>query len=268
MIIGSSGCGKTSLISAILKEMCQTSGWRELDTIEKYSKYALLPQNAWLLNASVKDNILFGRPYKEKRYMKTIQACDIHNDIEMLPDGNETEVGERGVLLSGGQRQRLGLARCLYSTAPIVLLDSPFSAIDNNLSRSILDKAIVKILGKKKRTVIMTTDDPSILSYAQYVIVLENGRIKMQGSFEDVLVEYPEAQNASKLIKEDKLVTKTAHQRWRLLKTVTKCGMIVKNSIETKKKQFKLPMKHSVQDMYLPKLESFSGPAEWTVQHN
>jgi len=254
IIIGSSGCGKTSLISAILKEMRQTSGQRELDTIEQYSKYAFLPQNPWLLNASVKDNILFGRPYKEKRYMKTIRACDIQSDIEMLPDGNETEVGERGVLLSGGQRQRLGLARCLYSTAPIVLLDAPFSAIDNKLSHSIMDNAIINILLKKKRTVIMTTDDSNILSYAQYVIVLEHGRIRMQGSFEDVVAEYPEAQSQSKVIKEEKSGTKTACERWRLLKNVTRCGMIVKNTIETKKKQFKLPMKQSVQDMYLPRV--------------
>ena len=87
---------------------------------------------------------------------------------------------------------------------------------------AVFDKAIVKILAKKKGTVIKTTDDPSILSYAQYVKVSENGRIKMQGSFEDVLVEYPEAQIPSKLIKEDKLVTKTAYQLWRLIKTVTK----------------------------------------------
>ena len=256
MIIGSSGCGKTSLICAILKEMCQTSGWRDLDTTEKYSKYALLPQNTWLLNTTVKDNILFGRPYKEKRYIKSIQACDIQNDIEMLPDGNETEVGERGVLLSGGQRQRLGLARCLYSTAPIVLLDSPFSAIDNKLSRTIFDKAILKILAKKRRTVIMTTNDTSLLQFAQHVIVLEDGRVKLQGTFEKILVEYPEAENPSKVIMENKLGTKTACQRWKLLKNVTKCGMVVKNTIETQKKQFKLPQKQSVQDIYLPKLTS------------
>ena len=114
IVLGQSGAGKTSLLAAITKEMVQTGGRRELDSAEQFSKYAVLSQHPWLLNASVKDNILFGRPYKEKRYLKTVAACQLQPDLEMLPDGADTEVGERGVLLSGGQRQRICLARCLY----------------------------------------------------------------------------------------------------------------------------------------------------------
>ena len=169
--------------------------------------------------------------------------------------------------MSGGQRQRICLARCLYSTAPIVILDSPFSALDNKIVSNILEDAIRNILLRKKRTVILTTDDPSLLSYAQvrhpssllrslitsqHVIVLDNGRVTAQGTPKDVEKEFPQNQNRSLGQK-----IKTANERWRLLKTITRCGMVVKNSIENRKKQQQLfPTKQSVQDVYLPRINS------------
>ena len=169
--------------------------------------------------------------------------------------------------MSGGQRQRICLARCLYSTAPIVILDSPFSALDNKIVSNILEDAIRNILLRKKRTVILTTDDPSLLSYAQvrhpssllrslitsqHVIVLDNGRVTAQGTPKDVEKEFPQTQNRSLGQK-----IKTANERWRLLKTITRCGMVVKNSIENRKKQQQLfPTKQSVQDVYLPRINS------------
>ena len=233
--------------------MQQTEGERELDQGEQYSRYALLSQNPWLLNASIKENILFGRPYKEKRYLKTMAACELQHDLDMLPDGGDTEVGERGLMLSGGQRQRLGLARCLYSTAPIVLLDAPFTALDNRLSQSIMERVVLGILHRQKRTVVMTTDDPSLLSFAQHVVVLEGGRVKLQGPPAEAMAAFPEAGVAEEIAAET-VKARTAKQRWTKLKIITKCGMMMKSTIE-KKKIYRLPVRaESVQDAFVSKL--------------
>ena len=252
-ILGRSSSGKTSLLSAILRELWQVEGERQLDGGEQYSRYALLSQSPWLLNASIKENILFGRPYKEKRYLKTIAACELRHDMDMMSDGGDTEVGERGVLISGGQRQRLGLARCLYSTAPIVLLDAPFTAIDNKLSQSIMEKVVMGILRRQKRTVVMTTDDPNMLQFAQHVLVLEAGQIKHQGTFDEVRNAFPEAKVNQAEGNSDVKKSISAKKRWTKLKIITKCGMIMKDTIE-KKKIYKLPVKASVQDAFVSQL--------------
>ena len=256
ILIGKSGSGKSSLLAAILKELHQTKGTRDYDTEEEYSKYALLPQNPWLLNATIKDNILFGRPFKAKRYMKTIQACELKAEIDMMPDGHETEVGERGILLSGGQRQRLALARCLYSTAPIVLLDSPFSALDNKISKLVFVNAIQNILVKKRRTVVITTGEALNLKLAHHIIVLENGTAKAQGDYKEIIERVPDILELgpSSLHKADN-TARTATKRWTLLKNVVKCG-IMKNTHQKSKSMLK--HKESVQDVLYSKIKSGS----------
>lgn len=84
-----------------------------------------VPQEAWLLNTSLRENILFGSPYDEKHYNKTIQVCALRRDLELMPNGDLTEIGERGINLSGGQRQRISLARCVYKMNDVILLDDP-----------------------------------------------------------------------------------------------------------------------------------------------
>ncbi len=226
-VVGPSGAGKTALISALLEEIDRLRGnvaWHLPSAV------AFTGQNPWLLNASVRDNILLGRPFKEKRYQKVLSACDLNADIELLPDGDNTEVGERGVLLSGGQRQRLAIARCLYSKAACTFLDSPFSSLDSNITTHIFYQGVLGILLKRKRTVFMVTDRVDFLQKADHVLYLKEGRLVDQGKMDDLMKTHPELKTSVRDILtrspsgiDSGLVEgKTAQERWRLLKNVTK----------------------------------------------
>ena len=148
--------------------------------------------------------------------------------------------------------------RCLYSTAPIVLLDAPFTAIDNKLKQSIMEKVVLGILRRQKRTVVLTSDTPTLASLAQYVLVLESGRVKAQGSYEEVKHMFPDSQQekqggGNQEENPNPPKSRGAKQRWAKLKIITKCGMIMKDTIE-KKKNYKLPVKESVQDAFVSRL--------------
>lgn len=250
IVIGPSGSGKTALISALTEEMERLRGsikWHLPPAV------ALTGQRPWLLNASIRDNILLGRPFKEKRYEKVLRACDLKADIELLPEGDETEVGERGVLLSGGQRHRIAIARCIYSKAPCTFLDSPFSSLDSNITTHIFHEGILRILLKRRRTVFMATDRIDFLQKADWVIYMSQGTIKAQGSVDEIMKHYPELRinikhiisRTSTLSSDDGLVEgKTAQERWTLLKNVTmfmkqmQRARLVKDPSKSNKPQF------------------------------
>lgn len=119
-VVGDVGSGKSSLLAALLGQMKITQGEMKLLGSVSYT-----PQEAWLLNMTLRDNILFGSEYNEKRYNQVIEVCALTRDLKLMADGDKTEIGERGINLSGGQRQRISLARCVYKSADIVLLDDP-----------------------------------------------------------------------------------------------------------------------------------------------
>ena len=114
------GVGKSSLLAALLGQMRLTEGQSNI-----YGSISYTPQEAWLLNMSLRDNILFGSEYDEARYNEVIRVCSLGRDLQLMANGDKTEIGERGINLSGGQRQRISLARCVYKNADIVLLDDP-----------------------------------------------------------------------------------------------------------------------------------------------
>ncbi len=244
MVVGPSGCGKTALISCLVEEMDRMSG--ELKWYLPPS-VALMGQRPWLMNASVKDNILLGRPFREKRYRKVLEACDLNTDIDLLPDGDETEVGERGVLLSGGQRQRLSLARCLYSKAACTFLDAPFSSLDAKITHHIFHKGIMGTLLKRKRTVFMSTDRLDFLENANKVLYLKDGKIIAQGTVHEVLADNPELHNNLKhmltshghSMSSDGSLSegKTAQERWRMLKNVTRLSIHLRQVQRSGKKE-------------------------------
>merc|ERR1712129_226269 len=93
-------------------------------------RVAYVAQQAWIQNMTVRDNILFGSEYNAAKYQQVVEACALLSDLEILPAGDQTEIGENGVNLSGGQKQRVGLARAAYQGADIILLDDPLSAVD------------------------------------------------------------------------------------------------------------------------------------------
>ncbi|KAI1893848.1 hypothetical protein AGOR_G00127890 [Albula goreensis] len=179
-ICGSVGSGKTSLISAILGQMTLLEG-----TVAVSGDFAYVAQQAWILNASLRDNILFGKEYEEERYQMVVSACCLRPDLAILPNGDLTEIGERGANLSGGQRQRISLARALYSDRAIYILDDPLSALDAHVGNHIFNNAIKKQL--RHKTVIFVTHQLQYLVDCDDVIFMRDGSITEQGSHEDLM---------------------------------------------------------------------------------
>jgi ABC-type multidrug transport system fused ATPase/permease subunit len=142
---------------------------------------AYVAQTSWLLNATIRDNILFGEPYDEDRYMRTLRACALIRDLETLEGGDMTEIGEKGVNLSGGQKQRISLARATYSRAAYVLLDDPLSAVDAPTARHLFEECILSLL--KNRTVLLVSHSASlVVPRSAFVVAMKNGLVVASGS--------------------------------------------------------------------------------------
>ncbi|XP_055904385.1 probable multidrug resistance-associated protein lethal(2)03659 [Eupeodes corollae] len=176
-VVGSIGSGKSSLLNAILGEIDVTAGNLEVHGILSYA-----PQEPWIFEGSIRDNILFIEKFNEERYKAVIRACSLQRDIDAFPFGDSTIIGERGVSLSGGQKARISLARAIYKKADIYLLDDPLSAVDSYVGKHILEKCILKFLDSKIR--ILVTHQLRQLKNTSQLIVMENGSIQFQGQYE------------------------------------------------------------------------------------
>nr|XP_046235530.1 ATP-binding cassette sub-family C member 9 isoform X4 [Scatophagus argus] len=198
MIVGQVGCGKSSLLLAMLGEMQTIEGrvyWSKLPVCEmvhegnisknRYS-VAYAAQKSWLLNATVEENIIFGSSFNKQRYKAVIDACSLQPDIDLLPFGDQTEIGERGINLSGGQRQRICVARALYQNTNIVFLDDPFSALDIHLSDHLMQEGILKFLQDDKRTVVLVTHKLQYLIHADWIIAMKDGSVLREGTLKDI----------------------------------------------------------------------------------
>ncbi|XP_037398587.1 ATP-binding cassette sub-family C member 9 isoform X6 [Pygocentrus nattereri] len=185
MIVGQVGCGKSSLLLAMLGEMQTHSGKVYWSNKNRYS-VAYAAQKSWLLNATVEDNITFGSPFNKQRYKAVIDACSLQPDIDLLPFGDQTEIGERGINLSGGQRQRICVARALYQNTNIVFLDDPFSALDIHLSDHLMQEGILKFLQDDKRTVVLVTHKLQYLIHADWIIAMKDGSVLREGTLKDI----------------------------------------------------------------------------------
>ncbi|KAM3932947.1 MIT domain-containing protein 1 isoform 2-T3 [Leptodactylus fuscus] len=179
-ICGGVGCGKSSLLLSILGQMTLLEG-----TVSVRSSVAYAAQQAWIFNASLRENILFGEEYDEEKYKRTLEACCLHPDIQSLPNGDLTEIGERGVNLSGGQRQRISLARALFSSSSLILLDDPLSAVDVYVGAELFSKAIKT--GMKSRSVLFVTHQLQYLAECDEVLYLKDGHIAEQGTHEELM---------------------------------------------------------------------------------
>ncbi|KAJ8319362.1 hypothetical protein KUTeg_004453 [Tegillarca granosa] len=136
-IVGAVGSGKSSMLSAMLGEMEKVSG-----SVNVKGSVAYVAQQAWIQNATVQDNILFGKSKNQVEYESIIEGCALKTDLEILPAGDQTEIGEKGINLSGGQKQRVSLARACYQDADVYLLDDPLSAVDSHVGRHIFDNIV------------------------------------------------------------------------------------------------------------------------------
>lgn len=180
-IIGPIGSGKTSLLESLMGSLQIERGRVALPICST----GYCEQHAWICNASVRDNITFGRPFDEARYRTVIEECCLERDLDMFPFGDETIIGEKGATISGGQRQRIGLARVFYARPDLVLLDDPFSAVDANVGRNLFFSIKDGLLSGCTR--LIATHNRSILDEVDLIIVMDKGKIKAQGSYEELL---------------------------------------------------------------------------------
>ncbi|KAL1465333.1 hypothetical protein WDU94_004915, partial [Cyamophila willieti] len=179
-ICGAVGSGKSALLYAILSQLRSSGG-----KLSREGNCAYVSQEAWITNDTLRQNILFGEPFEPQRYYKTLYNCALNTDIHILPGGDQTEIGERGVNLSGGQKQRVALARAMYSNKDIFVLDDPFSALDTEVATHIFRYCILDILGP--RTVILVSNQIQYLSKCSLIYVLKDGRIVESGTHDELL---------------------------------------------------------------------------------
>ncbi|XP_026834850.1 multidrug resistance-associated protein 1 isoform X6 [Drosophila erecta] len=181
-LVGTVGSGKSSVVQAFLGEMEKLAG-----VVNTVGKLAYVPQQAWIQNATVRDNILFGQTYDRKRYNKVIDACALRADIDILSAGDLTEIGEKGINLSGGQKQRISLARAVYSDADLYLLDDPLSAVDSHVGKHIFEEVIGPkgILARKSR--VLVTHGVTFLPQVDSIYVMKMGEISESGTFDQLV---------------------------------------------------------------------------------
>ncbi|KAJ2797681.1 hypothetical protein H4R20_005096, partial [Coemansia guatemalensis] len=177
-VIGRVGSGKSSLISAILGDMIKCSG-----DVTVRGSIAYVAQQPWILNATLRDNILFGSDYEEDYYNRVIDACALQPDIDNLPAGDLTEIGERGINLSGGQKMRVSLARAVYSRADVYVIDDPLAAVDAHVSKHLFTHVLGPRGMLQSRARILVTNAVQYLKDVDNIVMLRNGKIIEQGSF-------------------------------------------------------------------------------------
>jgi len=189
-IVGRVGAGKSSLLQAILGDL-----WKIKGEVVLRGTTAYVPQSSWIMNASVKENIVFGHRWDPQFYDKTVKACALLDDFASLPDGDQTEVGERGISLSGGQKARLTLARAVYARADVYLLDDCLSAVDQHVGRHLIDN----VLGPKGllvgKTRILATNSIPVLMEADMIVLLRDGRVFEKGTYDQLMAMKGEIAN-------------------------------------------------------------------------
>ncbi|KAI9333150.1 P-loop containing nucleoside triphosphate hydrolase protein [Zopfochytrium polystomum] len=178
-VVGTVGSGKSSLLNAITGEMKKLQG-----TVTVGGKVGYVPQTAWIQNATLKENILFGNKFNRERYLRVLAVCALEPDLRILPSGDLTSIGEKGINLSGGQRQRVNLARAVYQESQLILLDDPLSAVDAHVGKALFENCILGEL--RDRTRVLVTHQLHVLKRVDWVVVVRDGEIAEQGTYTDL----------------------------------------------------------------------------------
>ncbi|KAJ2505450.1 hypothetical protein IWW47_002040 [Coemansia sp. RSA 2052] len=181
-IVGRVGSGKSSLLSALLGDMRKERG----DVIV-HGQIAYVPQQPWIMNATLRSNILFGLKYDKAFYNRIIDACALRPDLEMLTAGDMTEIGEKGINLSGGQKARVSLARAVYSRADVYILDDPLSAVDAHVARHLFDQVLGPTGLLKSRCRIHATNAIQFIGKCDSVLMLQDGRVAEYGAVGNIV---------------------------------------------------------------------------------
>lgn len=192
-VVGRVGAGKSSFLQALLGDL-----WKVKGEVIVHGQVAYVAQQTWVMNASVKENIVFGHRYDPVFYDKTVKACALTEDFAQLPDGDETEVGERGISLSGGQKARLTLARAVYARADIYLLDDCLSAVDQHVGRHLIENVLGPNGLLSGKTRILATNSIPVLMEAEFICLLRDGRIIERGTYNQLMAMKGEISNLIK----------------------------------------------------------------------
>ncbi|KAI9760216.1 MAG: exo-1,3-beta-glucanase [Chaenotheca gracillima] len=181
-IVGRVGMGKSSFLQALLGDL-----WKINGEVVVHGKTAYVAQQAWVMNATVRENVIFGHRWDPKFYDLTVRACALTDDFQSLPDGDQTEVGERGISLSGGQKARLTLARAVYARADIYLLDDVLSAVDQHVGRHLINNVLGPqgLLAGKTR--VLATNSIPVLSNSSLILLIRDGKIIEKGTYDQMM---------------------------------------------------------------------------------
>ncbi|KAI0749569.1 ABC transporter [Daedaleopsis nitida] len=179
-IVGPVGSGKSSLLEGMIGEMRRTAG-----SVHFRGSVAYCPQSAWIQNATVRENITFGRPFDEERYWKAVYDACLDADLELLPNGDMTEVGERGISLSGGQKQRINICRAIYVGADIQIFDDPISALDAHVGKHVFQNVFLGSAADKTR--ILVTHALHFLPQVDYIYTMVDGRVSEHGTYAELM---------------------------------------------------------------------------------
>ncbi|EEC06752.1 multidrug resistance protein, putative [Ixodes scapularis] len=180
-VVGPVGAGKSSLLSALLGNLRIGSG-----SVNCIESVAYTPQCAWIQNKTIRDNVLFTCTYDAELYKMVLKACCLDRDLAILPGGDMTEIGEKGINLSGGQKQRVSLARAAYQRKDLYLFDDPLSAVDAHVGASLFNELIGPRGMLRETTRVLVTHNFSVLSEVDYIVVMQEGSIVETGTFEDL----------------------------------------------------------------------------------
>ncbi|XP_065040030.1 ABC transporter C family member 7-like isoform X4 [Musa acuminata AAA Group] len=179
-VCGTVGSGKSSLLSCILGEVSKISG-----TVKLCGTTAYVSQSPWIQSGSIRDNIIFGKEMDIDKYDRVLEACSLKKDLEIMPNGDLTVIGERGINLSGGQKQRVQIARAIYHDADIYMFDDPFSAVDAHTGSHLFKECLLGFLSSK--TVVYVTHQVEFLPSADLILVIRDGRIVQAGKYNEII---------------------------------------------------------------------------------
>ena len=242
-IVGQVGAGKSSILSALLGEMTKTRG-----NINTCGEIAYVSQQAWMRNMTLKNNILFGKTLSNRLYSKVIENCALTDDLAMLPNDDQTEIGEKGINLSGGQKQRINLARAVYSNRDIYLLDDPLSAVDAHVGKHLFENVIGPKGMLNKKTRILVTHGIGFLPEMDLILVVKDGRIAEMGKYESLINQKGEFSDfiLDQLQQnEDFDVGTDTEQLWKDLESSQGKEEIIKKNIQSSAKR-RRPKTHSL----------------------
>jgi len=249
-VVGRVASGKSTICSTILNETFIHSGTMRINS----ESIAYASQTPWILNATIRDNIIFGLPINEARYENVLNICQLLHDLTLLEKGDLTEIGERGINLSGGQKQRISIARAAYSNAEIIILDDPMSALDPEVARLLFKECIVDFMSGRTR--LLATNQLQFLQSCDSVVALGNGVILEQGTYNDLNTR--KGGEIQRLLKEISAAS-LSNEKKTSFETTNKLSVIKRNdtndTYSTKKKD----------DNLLTKEERNVGAVSWSV---